>query len=269
MNIDQLSNEYDILPTVRDIVSLIGESTGKEVDFELLINLDTDGIAKIARERMPRHIIRIKENSTARVNHIIAHECCHILRVMQARPSQRIVPSTNTWTTDKAFDALKSELSAVPARARDEIFKLWVNGIVNQLVNLPVDVRIERRLYKNYPEFRDIQKKSVEIDVENCLLGLSDQVRNNTIESIFKNSNAMVYAYLKGVYGITGKDYRAEFEPYKDIARLGDLLFACLEHEDKGFTQDVETINKWAELLDIEDWFTWIGFEEVPDSYYE
>jgi len=269
MNIDKLSKEYDIAPTVHALVNLISESTGKKIEFELLINLDTDGITKIAREKMPKHIIKVKENSTARVNHIIVHECCHILRVMQAQPSQRVIPSTNTRTTEKAFDALKSELSAVPARVRDEIFKLWVSGIVNQLVNLPVDVRVEKWLYENYPEFRDIQNKSVEMDVENCLLGLSDQVRNNTIESIFKKSNAMVYAYLKGVSSITGKDYGSEFEPYKDIALLGEALYACFEPEDKGYTQDVETINKWAKLLDIEGWFTWIGFEEVPGSYYE
>ncbi len=269
MKIEELSKEYGIAPSVYDIVALVSESTGKDVEFELALNLSTDGSTRIARERMPRHIIQVKENSTARVNHIIAHECGHILRTMAATPSERVVPSSNPKTLTRAFDALRNELAAVPAKARDDIFNLWVSGIINQLVNLPVDVRIETWLYEKYPEFRDTQKKSIEVDVKNSLAGLSDQVKDVTIASIFKRSNAMVYAYLKGISGITGKDYGAEFEPYKEIVELGEALYACFEPEDKGFKQDIATINRWAEILNIKGWFTWIGFENVPESYYE
>ena len=269
MKIEELSKEYGIAPAVYDIVALVSESTGKEVDFELILNMSTDGSTRIARERMPRHIIQIKENSTARVNHIIAHECGHILRTMAAAPTERVVPSSNPKTLTRAFDDLKDELAAVPAQARDDLFNLWVSGTINQLVNLPVDVRIESWLYENYPEFRDTQKKSIEVDVKNCLSGLSSQVMDITIKSVFKRSNAMVYAYLKGISGITGKDYGTEYESYRDIIELGETLYACFEPEDKGFKQDIATIDRWAEILNIKDWFTWIGFEDVPESYYE
>ena len=210
MKIEELSKEYGIAPSVYDIVALVSESTGKEVDFELMLNMSTDGSTRIARERMPRHIIQVKENSTARVNHIIAHECGHILRTMDAEPAERVVPASNSKTQSKAFDDLKDELAAVPAQARDDLLKLWVSGMINQLVNLPVDVRIESWLYGNYPEFRDTQKKSIEVDVKNSLAGLSSQVRDITIKSVFERSNAMVYAYLKGISGITCKDYDGE-----------------------------------------------------------
>jgi hypothetical protein len=26
-------------------------------------------------------------------------------------------------------------------------------------------------------------------------------------------------------------------------------------------------VNRWAEFLDLKDWFTWVGFEQVEDGY--
>ena len=41
-----------------------------------------------------------------------------------------------------------------------------------------------------------------------------------------------------------------------------------MESEDEGFVQDVDIIKAWAEILEVTDWFTWIGFEDVPETYY-
>jgi hypothetical protein len=268
MNIEQLSKEYELEPTVLEVVALTEKESGKEIDFELHVNLDVAGVTKIARERMPKHIMRIKESTPARVNHIIVHECGHVLRMMQAEPPERVVPSSNTETSIKALFALKDELLALPEEAREEIFELWTTGLINQLVNLPVDVRIERWIYRDYPTFREIQNKSLAVDVQSCLLGLTDKIRNNTIESIFNKSNALVYAYLRGITTVTGEDYIEAFKKYPDIKKTGRKLYRYLETEDEGFAQDVKTINAWAEILEIKSWFAWIGFEDVPESYY-
>lgn len=269
MKIEQLGKEYKLLLPVYDAVALVEKTTGKAVDFEILLNLAVDGSTKIARERMANHIVKVKENSTARVNHIIIHECGHILRMMQADPDQRVVPSSNTDTTNQAFADLAHDLQTLPAEAREEIFNHWLTGLINQLVNLPVDVRIEKWIHDTYPAFRDTQTKSVAVDVKTCLRGLSEEIRRNTIEPIFSKSNAMVYAYLRGISGITGENYLPHFKKYPEIKKGGRKLYAFLETEDKGFVQDVAIINSWAEILEIESWFAWIGFEDVPESYYD
>jgi hypothetical protein len=268
MKIDQLSREYELESTVLEVVALTEKESGKEIDFELLVNLDVAGVTKIARERMPKHIMRIKESSPARVNHIIVHECGHILRMMRAKPAERVVPSSNTETSIKALFALKGELLALPESAREEMLELWTTGLINQLVNLPVDVRIERWIYHDYPAFREIQSKSLAVDVQSCLLGLSDKIRKNTIESIFNKSNALVYAYLRGITTVTGEDYIEAFKKYPDIKKIGRKLYRYLKMEDEGFAQDVNTINAWAEIIEIKSWFAWIGFEDVPETYF-
>jgi len=44
-------------------------------------------------------------------------------------------------------------------------------------------------------------------------------------------------------------------------------LASLLETEDKGYNQDIDTINRWAEILNLSNWFTWINFEQIPDDY--
>ena len=269
MNIDQLSREYEIAPEVREIAGLVEDVSGKELDVQLVVNLGTDGSTKIAREKMPRHIVKVRENNTSRVNHIIAHECGHIMRTIQAAPAERVIPSSNTETSAAAFRDLQAEMASVPENSREQLFTLWTGGMINQLVNLPVDVRIERWLYDSYPSFRDMQRKSLAIDVNNSLGGLSEKVASITIKPVFEKSNAMIYAYLRGLTPVTREDYAPYFKKHQDIKKLGRKLYKHLEEEDKGFAQDIEIINAWAEILGIDSWFEWIGFEDVPESYYE
>ena len=30
---------------------------------------------------------------------------------------------------------------------------------------------------------------------------------------------------------------------------------------------DIALVNRWAEFLELKDWFTWVGFEQVEDGY--
>ncbi len=269
MNIDQLSREYELMPEVLTIADLVRDISGKELDVQIMVNLGTDGSTKIAREQMPQHIVMVKENSTYRVNHIIAHECGHILRMMQTPPAERVIPSATTDTTGVAFMDLSEEMATVPENARHKHFILWAGGLINQLVNLPVDVRIEQWLYDTYASFREVQQKSLAVDVKNSLAGLSGKIERMTIRPVFEKSNAMVYAYLRGLTPVTGEDYAPHFKKHHGIKKIGRNLYKHLEGKDKGAAQDIEIINAWAEILDIDKWFAWIGFEDVPEAYFE
>ena len=67
--------------------------------------------SKIARARMPQHIIKYQPQMVQRINHLTAHECGHILRTMEADPSIRVVPGSNAETRAVAVRELGNELS--------------------------------------------------------------------------------------------------------------------------------------------------------------
>lgn len=66
---------------------------------------------------------------------------------------------------------------------------------------------------------------------------------------------------------VTGENYADYFKKHQDIKKLDRKLYEYLEEKDKGFAQDIETINTWTDILGISGWFTWIGFEDVPEYY--
>ena len=118
MNINELSLNYSILPELHSLIDLVHEVSGKDIDLQIIETLQTDGTTKVARERMPKHIIKIKGNQIARINHLVAHECCHILRIMEANPSDRVVPSSNNVTMNLAKVELSDQIQLLPPQIR-------------------------------------------------------------------------------------------------------------------------------------------------------
>jgi len=53
-----------------------------------------------------------------------------------------------------------------------------------------------------------------------------------------------------------------------NILDVGKKLFNTIDVDKEDFNGDYATINKWAELLSIQDWFYWMDFEAVPSTYY-
>ena len=138
-----------------------------------------------------------------------------------------------------------------------------------QLTNLPVDVRIEMWLHKNYPSLRKCQIDSLKADASQTIMCVSKKVEKSTIGKVFYLSNAMAYAHLRVTGGITGENYVRKFRDHENIVDAGKSLFKLLEGEDRGFTHDLETIKAGGDFLNISDWFRWIRFEDMPDSYFE
>ncbi len=268
MNREDLSDLLPLQPEVKDILDTVTELTGKDIFFKIDETMPYDAITKIARQRMPEHIIILKQTPEMRTNHLIAHECGHIIRLMIAPAEKRVIPVTESSLLKEAYSKLSDELNVIPENIRTQAFQMWVNGLIMQLTNLPVDTRIERWLYNKYPSFRKTQLESIKEDVIKSLNGLSKKMEENIIPTIFHKSNSMIFAYLKILGHITGEKYKHHFKKHPSIIADGKKLLPYLEKDDEGFLQDLEIINSWAKVMSIDDWFTWIGFEDVPESYY-
>jgi hypothetical protein len=53
------------------------------------------------------------------------------------------------------------------------------------------------------------------------------------------------------------------------IITTGIQLYETLGDEDTDYAGDLRVTNEWAEILNIRDWFRWIGFEDMPESYFK
>jgi len=256
-----------------DVITILGQTeelTGKPIEFVQDDSLWILASVRMARSFMPAHVIRFRKADPVVLAHLIAHECGHVQRLFAAPPQKRLVPVTRIEHIDHVFRILAADarvaLGGMDESGTRELFTMWHQGIVSQVVNLNVDYRIESWLYREYPGIRPNQEKSIELQVQMSVAGLASNVKQATPHLLYEGSNAVNYAYLRSVGIMLGQNLVRDYADAA-IVKLGKRLAAVLEEPDTGFEGDVRESNQWAAILGIGEWFDWQAFEDVPTSY--
>ena len=264
----------ELIKSVHEILEKVKEITNKKVEFIEKNDLSTYAAIKMARRNMPAHLIFHKREHNELVNHLIAHECGHILRMFAVPEEERLIPMSNQEIKGIALNEMQDEImglsKALPLERLAQIINLWFDGIVRQVTNFPPDIMIEKWLYDEYPELGPYQVASLQKQHEEAIAGLKDEVRQITPSKILDASNIMNYAFFR----IIGFHIKTNFlTPYNQTAyvRRGKAL---AEYTDKNYTAsdyegDLKMIDYWAKYLGLSNWFAWTGFENVPESYLE
>lgn len=269
IKLTEFNRLYPILPEVYEIVSLVEQKTGKGIDFQVHEMLQVDGLVKIARINMPKHILKVRASKVKNINEMIAHECGHALRMFSVEPSARKIPCSTNLNTVQAIADLDAEKSNVRHTIKKQMYDTWINWIVLQVNNLPADVRIERWIYDSYPGLRKEQENYLIKLAEICVSAFSKEVENMTPPKVYRCNMSMVFAFLKAIGILLGKDYSRHFSDHPECIDNGQILHRLLEEPDRGYLQDMETTNYWAKILGLSNWFSWTDFENVPEGYAE
>lgn len=269
INIVEFNQLYPVLPEIFTIVGMVKEISGKDIDFQIHEKLPLDATIKIARSKMPKHILKIKANQVMNINEMIAHECGHVFRMFSVKPPDRKIPCSTSSNSNIATAELDTEECILPDSIKNQMYETWINGLVMQVNNLPADARIEKWIFDSFPGLRQEQEEYLRKLSSTCFSTLTKDVERVTTPKVFRCSMAMVYAFLKSIGVLIGVDFSKHFDAYPEIVEYGKVLYKFLEEPDKGYLQDIETTNYWAKILGLSDWYSWIDFEDVPESYYE
>ncbi len=269
MNINELKEPAGIIPEVVDIAGLVKQVSGKDIDIRVVKDIATDALTKMARANASEHLMLINQSQLPRANHLIAHECCHILRIFAVDADKRLMSASDRDSMARAMREIEPEARRIiPAELIEKIMRFWIEGISMQLANLPVDASIEKWLFENYKGLRAHQAESMKAVADKALADLSKKIEGSVASKIFLSANAMAYAYLRATSEITGENHNKKFYDFPNILDVGKKLFNTIDVDKEDFNGDYATINKWAELLSIQDWFYWMDFEAVPSTYY-
>jgi len=270
MRKEQFYEIVTIEPSTKAIVQLVEEKTGKGFEFVEKSNLSVSASVKIARSFMSDHIVAFKSENHGRLSHLIAHECGHILRYYSVPADKRIVPGTSRENQDKANYWIektgRKKLNKLPPNAVPKLKEIWIGGFIRLLTNIPVDYRIETWLHNDYPDLSEAQISSLDADYSTALAGASKKIETMTPDIIYNKTNLINCVFYTALDRGLGTSYAKGFKKFCKGKRPEKLL-APLMNDDQGFVQDIETINEWAEVLNVAEWFRWGDFENVPDNY--
>ncbi len=261
----------DLPDSVKRIFDEVKSLTGKDIQLVEKKELDTYASVKIARKNMPNHLMYYKPEHTGIINHLIAHECGHILRIYGVGAEDRLIPYTDGKLKLEALKDIEPEIQKLsqmlPFQGLVQITNLWYTGTIKQLTNFPSDIMIEKWIYDEYPDLRTYQSRYLKKQYSEAVQALSGQVERMAPRKILRASNGMNYAFFHAL-GTHFKDNsylrRYDRSAYADIGKQLILLQQDSENSYKG---DLDTINKWAEALKLSHWFAWRNFEDIPADY--
>ncbi len=253
------------------ILEHVKDSTNKRVKLIEKDNLKVYAQVKMARSGMPEHIIFYKKEHDEIINHLIAHECGHILRTFSAPEDKRVVPTTNPnirKTVSKEVEAdIKRLSSIISLQDLYSVIDIWHNGIIQQLTSFPPDIMIEKWIYDNYPELRSYQHESIKRQNDSAVAVLSNNIKISTPLKIYKASNIMNYTFFNILGRLIEIDLIKPYARTPYVKKGKKLVSLTEENYHNSYVGDIEMINLWAVFLGLSNWFEWTSFEKIPANY--
>ncbi len=218
----------ELLPETNEILKKVQDLTNKDFDYVFNPKLNVLGKVKIARQKMDHHIIYYRENNSRQLNHIIAHECGHIIRIFESDPSYRVIPYTNSTNYELALKDMKADIEKIskllPKSKVDGLIQMLFNGLISQVTNLPVDLKIEEWIYKDYPGLREFQFITLEKQMDDAIAGIDKKIESIIPSKIYNSSHIMNYAYFTILTQITGYKYIKNFKGHSFELKANKLI---------------------------------------------
>jgi hypothetical protein len=272
---ERRTGEHQLLPDTRRLLAEVEAETGRRVDIraDAAVRARGRAIYVVTDPDPERHLILFDPKEQPYLDHLVGHECGHILRFARAEPEDRTVPVMTGERRAKAIRQLLPEIlelvkRGIPEGAIADVYSVWLSGTIAQLSDTPADMFIESWLWAEHPGLRRAQEASLRSQIKTLHLISRPVVAAFTPESVWKASNAMNYALVKTVSQLLSD--RSLKHPYahSPALKLGEELFDLVDASpDEGLAGDRRLSMAWAKRLGFEDWFEWRRLEELPRGF--
>ena len=263
-------HHHDLLTDTRAILSRAEELTGTPI--RLIADTSLGDLAqarlKLASAPDAPHEIRFNPKDARSRDHLIAHECGHLLRLWGAPPGERYLAAVHAEGRRAAARKLQPQLEqlerlGLPDAAIRQVFDLWHQGIILQLTNAPADFRIEEWLRREHPALRQSQQHSLGRMLERYVLAQVDR-RMVTTPPLIRGANAELNAAAALQYAeLFGDRSFVRHYPLNITNRSLRLLREAVEEPDDGHQGDRRLTDHWAQRYGLRAWYRWVPVDEA------
>lgn len=268
--------EARLLPVTQELLQEIHQLTGMAVSIrpEPALHGQARAVYIAADPSAEQHRVLYDPQYERHLDHLVAHECGHIVRLAAASRADRVIPvMTSSLRYDMTLQLLPDIERLLNRGILDEgalavVLPLWLGGIVSQLHNTPADIHIERWLHRELPALREAQFASIASEARDAYQALGT-IRDFTPRRIWLGSNAMNYALLKASADLF--DRPELVQPYQGtgVQRTGRRLLALVNaEEDRGFACDRRLSDRWSEELGFKGWLQWRRIDDLPAEHW-
>ncbi len=256
-----------LLDPVRDILETLCTVSGKGVQAVRKPDLKSLARLRMAGPSSQSHVLFYRGGDDPLVNHVIANECGHLIRLFGAPPGRRLVAVANERTRSLYRDEIREDIQRLSLihgiGTLGGFLPLWYESVVFQLTRMPPDIGIERWIHRGYPGLREIQRTALMEQQARAAAVLSRGIRRMTPRKVYDVSQAMNYAFFRLMEPLTGVGLTAPYERSLCVLE-GDGLAGLAERNARDDHEgDVELTRQWAESLRLSGWIEWRRLDEV------
>ncbi len=265
-----------LLPATKQLIREVEERTGRLIEIQPEPGIRGRGRAVyVVTDQDPRrHLIVYAPVERLLLDHLVAHQCGHILRFAEAEPIERVVPVMTEPRIEMATRQLASELQPLlntvwtPTESREALTG-WFGATIAGLTDSPSDVRVERWIRREYPYLREVQTRSLLQQAYSLNKTLGRSVEKATPPTIWRASVATNYAFVKSTAQLLDRRDLVDEYRFSSLRGLGEELLAIVDSEgDAGLAGDHRISNLWAAALGLSGWFEWRHLADVPANYW-
>lgn len=250
----------------KKMIDLVEKQTGYRVAVDVISGIQEHAQMISARPEAPSHIIRVNANRRHHADYIIAVQCGMLL-VLWSDPTrvpqmlserQKCDYLAGRWSKTK-------ELAVLPTDTAAQMANYYVQGLLNQLNSTPLEIRVANICFETCPSLREIQAESFNAHLQELSKVFLPQTRKIAPEEVFQRNVSMNAALALNWSRISGS--RISLLPYESTGyleagrKLLDEVDAKPAHT---YTSHVETINAWAEQLQMRTLYRWEYSDRCP-----
>ena len=255
---------------VRAILDTLRDVTGRDVQFVRKPDLKSLARIRMAGGASAAHVLFYRDEHDPRIHHVIANECGHLIRLFVAPPGKRLVAVANERTQASYRELIREDIQRLSLiHGLDTLrtfIPLWYESVVFQLTRMPPDIMIERWLYEEYPDMRDIQLAALQEQHEKAVSVLSGNFRRMTPGKIYEVSQVMNYVFFRLAGELMGIRLIDAYEKSRYILEGEELAIWTADHFSEDHEGDVSVIDYWARALQLSEWFEWRRFDEISQD---
>jgi hypothetical protein len=247
------------IDAARQIEEKLTAASGKPILMQQDPNCSGHASIKIASEEDPAHVLRFKRELESELPYLSAFQCGLALRSIQAKTVSRFdlasTPAMGQEVKRLIEDHLRKTASPIPMSMVPQLCQQLGQGLGLQLRSMPIAIRVDEWLYRDFPALAELQRKSIERQLQEAMHALGPSVRAFAPQRIIDANVGMSCAFAKFWAAIWQEPEVAIPFTSAGYGKIGDELLGLVQELDRSPDGDRELVNQWTAHLGLAGWF--------------
>jgi hypothetical protein len=221
-------------------------------------------LAKVvmARGALALHRVTYRPNSSSPPDYLICQQAGFILRLFETPPEKRFDFASSFAGRSSVERLAKAHpvAGALPQQALPQLCGMLLDGLLSHLRSIPVSMRVDRWLAKDFPDLAELQKSSIVRQVQDSAAALAPQHRQVAPQKIYDATQAISAAFAS--YWANELNQPQLALPFKSTGyfQTGQELLTIWKTVPEAPENDRAVIDAWADKLGIAGWYEWVAY---------